>query len=210
MNIYFLACIACFCGLAADPPQEKAKATYESLLRQMKKGDPKVDFQKARMAFSETDAYNPYDLNSKSRELMNKALKDKDYAKAAEVAEQLLKTNYVDIPAHSVGYRAYTELKKDEEAKLHRFVHDGLIQSILKSGDGKTPATAYVVISTDEEYAVLGALGIRRTRQGVMEDQGQHFDMLQGVDRQSNQSVALYFNITKQMNRLFEQFKKGK
>jgi hypothetical protein len=200
----------CFCVVASVDAQEKPKPTYDSLLEQVKKSDPKADFLKLRMAFTETADYNPYDPDRKTQEEMTKALDRKEYDKAIELAEKVLKTSYVDLKAHSVAHRAYTALEKAGRAKFHRFVFDGLVQSILKSGDGKTTATAYVVISTDEEYTVLSELGIRRTRQALMEEKGQKFDRMDGVDQKSKERVTVYFNVTKPYSWLTEQFNKAK
>ena len=176
----------------------------------MKKADPKADFLKLRMAFAETADYKPYDFERKTREEMTKALDKKEYGKAIELAEKVLKASYVDVKAHSVAYRSYRALGKADQAKFHRYVFDGLVQSILKSGDGKTSATAYVVISTDEEYAVLGELGIRLTLQALLMERGQSFDRIDGVEQKSRKRVTLYFNVTKPLSRLGEQLKKGK
>ena len=174
------------------------------------KSDPKADYLKLRMAFTETASYNPYEPDRKTQEEMTQALDKKEYDKAIQLADKALKTNYVDLKAHSVAHRAYTALGKADQAKFHRAVFNGLVQSILKSGDGKTAATAYVVISTDEEYAVLAELGIRRTRQALMEEKGQKFDRMDGIDQKSKERVTLYFNVTKQLSWLKEQLNKPK
>ena len=41
----------------------------------------------------------------------------------------------------------------------HRMVYYGLLTAIVTSGDGKTPKTAYKVISVDEEYTLLNHIG---------------------------------------------------
>jgi hypothetical protein len=133
---------------------------------------------------------------------------DKEYAKAAAGAEKILQKNFVDLTAHKIAARAYKEMGKETEAKFHRKVFAGLFQSILKSGDGKSAATAYVVISTDEEYVVLGELGIRRTKQALLGEKGQKIDLLEGVNSK-NEPVALYFNVSAPFRWLERQFKKG-
>ena len=101
-------------------------------------------------------------------------------------------------------------LPKEDQAKFHHYVYDGLVQSILKSGDGKSPASAYVVISTDEEYAVLRALGIRSTQQALMGEKGEKIDRISGVNEKSNETVTLYFNVTRPFKWLEDQFKKNR
>jgi hypothetical protein len=190
--------------------QEKPKPTYDTILEQVKKSDPKADFLKLRMAFTETAQYSPYGEDTKTRDAMNEAMEQKEYEKAAELAQKILKSKYVDLNAHLVAQRAYTELKKDDQAKYHKYVYDGLLQSILKSGDGKATASAYVVIATDEEYAVLAALGIRPNRQALLSEKGEKFDQMVGIESKSKERVILYFNVSKPFTWLGEQLKKDK
>jgi hypothetical protein len=211
MVLRFLsACALFFWPLAAVDAQEKPTPGYDVLLEQVKKADPKADFLKLRMAFTETASYKPYDPDRETQKRMAEAFQKKEYGKAIESGEKLLKTCYVDLEAHFALSRAYTQLGKADQAKFHRYVFDGLVQSTLKSGDGKTPATAFVVISTDEEYAVLGVWGARRTRQALLDQKGQKFDQVDGVDQKSKERVRLYFNVTKPFSWLAEQLKKDK
>jgi hypothetical protein len=203
-------CVLCFWALASVAAQQKPARGYDVLLEQAKKADPKADFLKLRMAFTETASYKPYGRDRETQQKLAEALAKKEYARAIELGEMLLKTCYVDLDAHSALERAYTQLGKMEQAKLHRRVFDGLVQSILKSGDGKTTGTAYVVISTDEEYAVLGVLGIRKSQQALLGDKDQKFDRIDGVDQKSKERVTVYFNVTKPFTWLTKQFGKGK
>src|SRR5205809_4991420 len=94
------------CGEDKPPPK------FDALLEKAKKGDPKVDFQALRMAFTETTAYAPYSPSSAERDAMFDALDKQDYSKAAQMAEKVLQKNFVDIKAHSVAAQANRELKK--------------------------------------------------------------------------------------------------
>jgi hypothetical protein len=203
-------CWLCLLVSPAVQAQEKPKPTYAELLEQVKKDDPKADFLKLRMAFTETPAYNPYDNDSETTAAMLKAVDKKDHAGALALAEKLLAKRYVDLRAHSIAALACAELKKDEQAKFHRKVFLGLVQSILKSGDGKTPATAYVVISTPEEYVALGVLGIETTGQALVPgEKGQKFDRMEGVTGKKER-VTVFFNVTRQFRWLEESLKKDK
>jgi hypothetical protein len=136
---------------------------------------------------------------------MNAAIEKKDFATALQLATNVLKTNYVDWAAHLVAYRAYTELKNDEQAKFHKYVCEGLIRSILRSGNGRSASAAYVVISIDEETAVLGALGIQSTRQILLSEGDAKIDRIEGTEEKTAKNVTLYFNVTTPMNWLERQ-----
>ena len=188
--------------------QEPGKQKYEALLEKVKAGDPSVNFKDLRMAYTESQGYSPYGGDSEAGKAMFSALKDKDYEKALGYADTILRQKYVDIFAHLVSALAYTELKNPERAKYHHAIVEGLIQSILKSGDGKSIETAYVVISTDEEYALFNVLGLRRASQALVKDKDHNYDKMDAVDRKTNQTSTFYFNIDIPFNWLSKSLKK--
>ena len=77
---------------------------------------------------------------------------------------------------------------------------EGLLDSIRKSGDGKTSDAAFVVISTDEEYVLLNFLGLRATGQALINEKGHSYDKMTAVDPKTNETVVYYFNIDKRFN----------
>ena len=188
--------------------QETSKPKYEALLEKVKAGDTNVSFKELRIAYTESEGYAPYGGNSEGRKSMLAALKDKDYDKALGLAGTIFKQNYVDITAHLVSSIAYDELKNAERAKYHHGIVEGLIQSILKSGDGKSLETAYVVIATDEEYALFNVLGMKVVTQSLVHDKDHSYDKMDAVDRKTNQTATFYFNIDIPFNWLSKSLKK--
>jgi hypothetical protein len=179
--------------------QEAGKLPYEALLAQVKKGDPKADFGALRLAYTQTPAYNPYNADRENRDAMLRALEAKDYHEVLQRADRELTKNYVDVPAHIAAYKAFGGLKDAPHARFHRYVFDGLIKSVLKSGNGKSPESAFVVISTDEESTLLNALGIRRGAQNLVTVNGHHYDRVEGTDTKTGQALTLYFNVDRPM-----------
>jgi hypothetical protein len=62
-------------------------------------------------------------------------------------------------------------------------------------GDGRSMEKAFVVISTDEEYALLSILGLRPGGQSLMQGGGHAYDRLDAVDPKTNQKYEFYFQI---------------
>jgi len=60
--------------------------------------------------------------------------------------------------------------------------------------------TAFVVISTDEEYALFSALGLRVTAQALINEKGHNYDKMTAVDPKTNETLIYYFNIDKPFN----------
>jgi hypothetical protein len=72
------------------------------------------------------------------------------------------------VDVHQVEQIAHRELREEERAGFHKAVVQGLLRSIMDSGDGKSTETAYIVISVHEEYVVLQVLGLRPSGQSVL------------------------------------------
>lgn len=159
------------------------------------------------MAYTETAEYSPYGSDRDSRQKMFAALNAKDYQNALELANKILAGNFLDINAQFGAYVAHRELGDADDAEKHKFFLQGLIRSIEKSGDGKTPATAFVVISTDEEYALLNWQGLRATAQALLNQGGHSYDRMTALNPKTNETTDYYFNIDKPFNWLGKSLK---
>lgn len=191
------------CALAASiqaQPQPKPTPTadaFASLLERARKADPTVDFQQLRMAFTDTAEYSPYASDRDSRQKMFAAMKTKDYGAVLEFAKKILADNFLDLNGQFGAFVAHRELGHATDAATHKFLFEGMIHSIEKSGDGKTAATAFVVISTDEEYVLLNWRGLRPTAQALVHQNGHSYDRMTALDPKTNERVEYYFNIDK-------------
>ena len=123
------------------------------------------------------------------------ALRDNDNETALKLANEILEQNYIFPDAHAAAIQAYQNLGQSEEVNYHRYVLNGLIKSIIQSGDGKSPETAFVVVLIEEEYAILAVLGIEHSGQSEMNVDGHSYDVFNGTDSRSGSPVEIYFNI---------------
>ena len=172
-----------------------AKGKYESLLERVKKGDRTVDFTELRFAFFESSNYNPYAPMLTYRPLWG-AVAQKNYAEAIKIAQSVFEKNFIEVNANMVAHIAYRETGDTERAAFHRFMADGLLASIKSTKDGKTPETAFEVISVSEEYGFMRSMALRPIRQSLIQDKGHFFDALVVLDN-ANQESTVYFNIDK-------------
>jgi hypothetical protein len=116
------------------------------------------------------------------------------------LSEKILSANYMDIYGHIGAYALHKHLGHSEKSDYHRYVYENLLRSIKDSGDGKTIETAFVVISTDEEYALFSSMGVRATGQALIEDKNHHYDKMTVTDPENNQTITYYFNIDRPFN----------
>ena len=185
-------------GLALAPPTlaaagARAEQSYEALLARVRKADPTVDFKALRLAYTKSASYRPYAQDDARRDMIA-AYGAKDFAGAEARAAKVLDANYLDIDAHIVFGMSAERLNDAAQAEFHRAVAAGLVNSILESGNGAGPDTAFVVIATDEEYTVLRELGLRLGSQSLVDFEGHRFDVLRVLD-DKNKFLQLYFNI---------------
>lgn len=123
----------------------------------------------------------------------------------SEPLEQLLKLNPLSIRGNQAlaGFLEHLaknspESKRPELVELARTKREkanGLLQSILASGDGKTAATAWVVIEISEEYALLDHLGFKKDSQALINESGKMYDRF-AVKDAAGKSSEVYFDIT--------------
>lgn len=202
----FLILLCVFVCTPAQTPQETPKPTeketpkpaqktkYDALLEKVKQKDPSVNFTELRYAFYESPNYNPY-APMMSYRPMNAAIAQKNYEEALKIAEGVLAKNFVEINAHMTAQIAYQETGNTEKAAFHKFMVDGLLNSIKSSVDGKSKEKAFEVISINEEYGLIRSLGLRAIKQALLEDKGHSYDVITVVDPATNQQTDLYFNI---------------
>lgn len=170
-----------------------SRPSYEELLKRVKETDSGVSFREFRLAYADSSQYAA-SSDGATRKAMFAALNAKDYAKALELAELILKDRYVDIYAHQTASVAYRELGKRAEGSIHASLARELIRSIVDSGDGNSPQTAMLLISEEEESVILNALQLRMVSQELQDVDGHTYDRVEAVDS-GDGTVVLFFNL---------------
>ena len=182
-------------GAAAPTANPAMQPSWESLLEKARRGDPGLDFTALRMAsaarLAKMDTSDP-----ELRKKMFDALHHDQWAAVIETGNQVLAQNYLDIDAHMFVAFAYDKTRQPEKAAPHRAMGDGLMKSILASGNGRSFETAFVVISVDEEYAVLKHYRLASTKQSLVTAGKHSYDVIKAETRE-HEEATVYFNIDK-------------
>ncbi len=196
-RILFLLCLL---GLAApssavaspDQPSE-----YAALLASLKAGKTDIDYARLRISYMDSPEYKAAKDTSESEKAMTEELNKKDFPAALKDAEAVLKSDYVNIDAHFVAFVANREMGATDKAEFHRTVFRGLIDSIMNSGDGKSPEKAWVVITVHEEYVILNVLGFMRfpMNQSLMHKDGHSYDVMTAKKADDGTEQTFYFNV---------------
>ena len=177
-------------------------------------GDPAADWEararkatEQRMAYAASADYNPYD--SKSRDFQKavyELVEKKKFPEAIAEAKKGLTFAPHDIDLLIALATAHRDAGDIANADKTREQWMALVDSILRSGDGRDFATAFQVISVAEEYAVLRVLGLQIVRQTLDAHEGSEFDVVTAKNRKTGAEQVLYFNINLPKKWLNKQF----
>jgi hypothetical protein len=177
----------------------RAAENYEALVARLKAGDLKVDFGALRDAYAESTGYAPYGGSfDAARQDMIKAANAHDCKTSLANAEKVLDAIYIDILSHTLSARCYQSDGDSAKAEFHRSVARGLYDAIVATGDGKTPKTAFAVVTINEEYDVLGIRDLDLETQSLVYNDGHAYDAMKAKS-ESGEEMTLYFQIDRPM-----------
>ena len=149
-----------------------------------------------RMAYAASAEYNPYDTKiSDIRKAAIDFQNQKKFPEAiAEVQKGLARSKY-NIDLLIILATCYRTLGDVANADKSRELWMSLMDSVLRSGDGHDYATAFKVISVDEEYSLLRVLQLEVINQSLESHDGSQFDVMRVKSGKSDQEFVLYFNV---------------
>ena len=182
-------------GSMLSGPDEEQKSEYGDLLARVKEGELSVDFQRLRFSYMESPERRAAKDVSQERAEMGRAIADRNFGRALELSEVVLKAAFIDIDGHLTACVANEELQQKWWSDYHKNVFGRLLDSILNWGDGQTAATAHKVISIQEEYAVLRVLGVTPARQSLHRADGHSYDVFSVKDDRSGEDMQVFFNV---------------
>ena len=201
--IVVAAAVFCSHAIAAEP-------SYDDLVAQVKSGKLDTDYTALRLSFASSPRYEPYGAVLVKVKAMISSFSAGDCPGAMASAKEILETNFVQMDAHIVTGLCLRKAGDEDGARRERAVYDGLVNSVLKSGDGKTPQTAFSVIFINEEYKVLAALGLAPVKQSLVNEAGSSFDRLEAKSKTTGETVTLYFNVDRMLARLSQTLQQKK
>jgi len=189
---------------AAFAARKQSQAAYAGLAKRADLGDKSVDFAALRAAYPYTDQWDPF--GNKTSALLDQAaaaVKGKDCVTALQKLEQVLRIDFTIDAAHALRSDCLAETGNAAASKIEADIADGLIHSLMDSGDGDTEATAYVVATEREEMDVLAnrhlVLKVRQTQ--VRGNNGRFYDEVQATMGKSGESVkSVYFDVSSLVN----------
>ena len=178
-----------------DLPDLPPDPEYTKLLGKLKGGDTTIDYKAVRLAFARSGAPGLRGVDSKIRMKLAEAVKARKYDEIANTAQEILKTNFLDLNAHVFAATAYEALKDTKKYDYHQAIYLGLINSIVNGADGESAKTAYVVVSQDEIFAVLRAYELQRTASETITEGASRYHVVTVTDKTNGAISKVYFKL---------------
>lgn len=169
-----------------------------------------TDFATIRRAYASEPDYNAYAYQLVEKTLITTAMKEWDTGDKAKALTMLLEateTCPLSIELNrriADGCAVLLSNIKDPETKQvlskiekrFRTIAEGILKSIVASGDGKTPKTAYKVISIPEEYMTLWYLGLNPKGQILDHIENISCDIMTVENADTGEKSTVYFDVT--------------
>jgi Domain of unknown function (DUF4919) len=171
---------------------------YSKSIKQLEAGNTNIDYKAFRENFLESEQFKiagkqQSDLGE-LRKNMRQLMKASNYSGIIDVANKMLSIDYTDMEAHKILRQTYKALGDTANERKHHDIEFGLLNSIVKKGDGKTCETAWPVIQITEEYFILAMIGAKVLKQSL-DNTGGLCDKMEVQTRDGNKTY--YFEVSK-------------
>lgn len=153
------------------------------------------------------DSYHPYGNSNAKKEFLD-TYEVGNYDSAIVKGKAVLRENPVDIEVTLKLILAYLESGDTASAKLYGRHYFAFLDVIYASGDGLTQESAYVVISVDDEYRIVGDLGLNVKQQELLNGCDLLIFVKRGQRKFRKKPIReLYFNVQMPLMSLSKSFK---
>ena len=186
---------------------------YPELLRRFQVADTTLTAEQMYYFYYGTATrpdYNPYRLSNYDglkEALGGDEVTEEGWRKAAQVVDEELESDPTNLRFHVYRQMVYSNLygKESQEATDAYNQVIMLFTTIMSSGNGKTPETAFQVISTTDEYGLMDMLGLSLKSQSLVERHGRSYDLME-FQENNYDLESLYFDVTVCMEAMHKMF----
>lgn len=184
---------------AAFAARKQFQMQYTELVKRAYAGDKTVDFTTLRASYPYTDQWDPY--GNTTAALLDQAVaasKGKDCISALLKLDEILKLDFTIDAAHALRSDCLAATGRLAESKIESDIADGLVHSLMHSGNGSTEVTAYIIVTEREEMDVLANrhLDVKVRQTQVRGADGRYFDEVQCAAAGDGESLkTVYFDV---------------
>ena len=176
----------------ADPAGD-----YAALVTAAKEGDPGTDYTAMRQAYAMLPQYDPY--GEKTNALMHDgqaAYVAKDCKTALEKFRSAIDASFILSDAHALIADCLEQAGDKDGEKREEQIAQGLFDSIITSGDGEKPETAFHIVTLHEEETMMAVAGVNGTARELLTTDAGPVDKISITDPKTGEKGAVYFNLS--------------
>ena len=175
---------------------------YESLMITYKNDEQvaellPLEYHCLYYGFTFTEAYQPYNFGKELR-LFQTNIADEQYQVALEIGKKLFDKDPFNLNLLSGLTYCYQADNQVDKAVLWQKRYDMILQTILKSGDGRSVENAFVVNNGSDEKEILKYLQLEVTGQSLLG----YCEVFVVAQPNEHGIEKVYFNINKPMKKL--------
>jgi hypothetical protein len=185
----------------ADTPKSESEqdTAYINLVKAAATDPAKADWAALRIAYSESSHYHPY-IGEELWDALTKAANE-----VRDTGDNKSKTRYAAIyQTHFGHYRAQQHVVQFHASHKLNFLKldlaktasQQLVQALMRTGDGRSPETAFKVIDVGEETMILQAINAQFRKRDVQQVNGIYLDIYDILNARGR-NAAMYFNVDK-------------
>jgi hypothetical protein len=194
--------VALAIGSATQAQDEPAQTQtpdqrFEARLADAQRDPEKADWVALRHAFAETTHYNPYNFGYRD-ELgkIGRLIEDGKLDEAeADLTKLLERERFMRLDAQTLAAMLYDKKGDKEKAQEHRRVAEAISETLFVPGRGESFEKPIEVLFIEEEYLVLGTLGLRPESQALARNDEHWFDVFTIAAQGEKPERKFYFNI---------------
>jgi hypothetical protein len=173
--------------------RDVAEKKYEAYKSQVMAGDLNIDWRDFRLAAALGEVSQGFDYQPVHDRFVDDLTAGR-YEKALADAQTVIDRNMASGEGHLLAMTVLQKMGRNEEAKKQEAILNALGQSIMKSGDGSSAATAWFTVAPSETvFFMTEALGAQIEDQHLEHVNGHAYDRLTVRDRQGIKRVV-WFN----------------
>lgn len=173
---------------------------YSKYVQQLESGKTDIDFTDFRNSFLESKQFTEKGTNYDSlKSQVYIEIKNKNYQGVIKLTKAMLSIDYTSMFAHKYLQQTYKIIGDTINRNKYHDIEFGLINSIIRSGNGKTCETGWHVIQIEEEYFILKMIGASLQNQSIISSENNNCDKMV-VKTEEGESKTYYF----EANKVFE------
>ncbi len=171
--------------------------SYSKYVKKLEKGELDINYTDFRNSFLESKQYNLKKSNYKDlKKKVFAEIEKQNYQGVINATKEMLSIDYTSMFAHKYLQQTYKILGDTANEKKYHDIEFGLLNSIMKSGDGKTCETGWHVTQIEEEYFILSIMGVELQAQSISNAGNKICDRME-VKKEDGSLKTYYFEANK-------------